>query len=66
MHDAIHSNACDSLNFLLENNADSSILNNDLYAPLHLAALLNKVDKSFANHASLKGFCLFEASLPTL
>ena len=43
MHDAVHNNACDSLDFLLEKNANSTILNNDLYAPLHLAALLNKV-----------------------
>lgn len=47
MHDAVHSNACDSLNFLLENDANSTILNNDLYAPLHLAALLNKVGWTF-------------------
>ena len=52
MHEAIQNNACDSLNFLLENKADSSILNNELYAPIHLAALLNKVDciKVFVKH----------------
>lgn len=44
MHEAVTNNACDSLDFLLENDADSSILNNELYAPLHLAALCNKVD----------------------
>lgn len=53
MHDSIHSNACDSLNFLLEHDANSSILNAELYAPLHLAALLpNKVEciKVFIKH----------------
>lgn len=42
----------DSLNFLIESGADSSIVNNDCNGPIHVAVILNRVDilKAMVKH----------------
>ena len=43
LHRAILGEHCDSINLLLNHGADSSVLNNDQMAPIHLAVEVNAV-----------------------
>ncbi len=44
LHYAVKNDAVESLSCLLKNNANVSILNNDMNGPIHTAVILNKVN----------------------
>ncbi|KAK8757332.1 hypothetical protein V5799_005036 [Amblyomma americanum] len=43
LHSACEHEACDAITFLIENGADTSVLNKNVQSPLHLSTQLNKV-----------------------
>ena len=44
LHFAVMNNAVDCLSYLIESGANSSILNNEMNGPIHVAIIMNQVD----------------------
>lgn len=44
LHHAVMANSVESLSLLIESGADSSLLNNEMNGPIHVAVILNRVD----------------------
>ena len=44
MHQAVMNNSIECLSLLIESGANSSILNNEMNGPIHVAVILNQVD----------------------
>lgn len=62
LHHAVLGNAVECVKFLMEKNANTSLLNNDMNGPIHMAVIMNKVEvlrvlvaNKDRNHILLRG-----------